>query len=193
MVADAKRLGFPFLAGSSLPVTWRLPAIDVPHGAPLTRACASATAASTATIFTASKRRSACPSAARAARSASVGACGARAEVWEMSSNRPRNPAPVRRGTVPQPHSAGQGTGSDRRRHVEWARKAFTETIAYFIEHRDGFRTTLFLLAIQDFNYAGLRGDNGEIISCQMYLPDAGRAVRPPPISSIRWCITSNA
>ncbi len=35
MVDDAKRLGFPFLAGSSLPVTWRLPSIDVPHGAPL--------------------------------------------------------------------------------------------------------------------------------------------------------------
>ncbi|MFH1265764.1 MAG: hypothetical protein ABIK89_08545, partial [Planctomycetota bacterium] len=35
MVADAKRLGFPFLAGSSLPVTWRLPSIDMPFGAPL--------------------------------------------------------------------------------------------------------------------------------------------------------------
>jgi hypothetical protein len=27
------------------------------------------------------------------------------------------------------------------------------------------------LTKIQDFNYAGLRGDNDEIISCQMYLP----------------------
>src|SRR5688572_12508852 len=35
MVDDSKRLGFAFLAGSSLPVTWRLPAIDVPHGTPL--------------------------------------------------------------------------------------------------------------------------------------------------------------
>jgi hypothetical protein len=30
MVSDARRLGFPFLAGSSLPVTWRLPDVDVP-------------------------------------------------------------------------------------------------------------------------------------------------------------------
>ena len=30
MVAASRRLGFPMLAGSSLPVTWRLPAIDVP-------------------------------------------------------------------------------------------------------------------------------------------------------------------
>jgi hypothetical protein len=35
MVADAHRLKFPFLAGSSLPVTRRLPAVDVPPGAPL--------------------------------------------------------------------------------------------------------------------------------------------------------------
>jgi hypothetical protein len=33
MVSDARRLGFPFLAGSSLPVTWRLPDVDVPLGA----------------------------------------------------------------------------------------------------------------------------------------------------------------
>src|SRR3954468_1002560 len=33
MVADSKRLGFPFLAGSSLPITWRLPDVDVPLGA----------------------------------------------------------------------------------------------------------------------------------------------------------------
>src|SRR5262249_383118 len=33
MVETAKALKFPFLAGSSLPVTWRMPAIDMPHGA----------------------------------------------------------------------------------------------------------------------------------------------------------------
>jgi hypothetical protein len=33
MVATAERLRFPLLAGSSLPVTWRLPDIDIPVGA----------------------------------------------------------------------------------------------------------------------------------------------------------------
>lgn len=33
MVATAERLGFPLLAGSSLPVTWRLPSVDIPMGA----------------------------------------------------------------------------------------------------------------------------------------------------------------
>jgi hypothetical protein len=54
---------------------------------------------------------------------------------------------------------------------VEWARKVLPDTYAYFIEHRDGFRTTLFMAAIHDFNYAGLRRDNDEVVACQMYLP----------------------
>src|SRR5262249_50399933 len=33
MVEISKELKFPFLAGSSLPVTWRMPAIDMPYGA----------------------------------------------------------------------------------------------------------------------------------------------------------------
>jgi hypothetical protein len=33
MVSTARRLGFPFLAGSSLPVTWRRPSVDLPMGA----------------------------------------------------------------------------------------------------------------------------------------------------------------
>jgi hypothetical protein len=53
----------------------------------------------------------------------------------------------------------------------EWAKRVMGSTIGYFIEHRDGFRTTMFLCPIQDFNYAGMRSDNGQIISCQMYLP----------------------
>ncbi len=34
MVDQSRELKFPFLAGSSLPVTWRMPAVDLPHGAP---------------------------------------------------------------------------------------------------------------------------------------------------------------
>jgi hypothetical protein len=47
--------------------------------------------------------------------------------------------------------------------------------LGYFIDHLGGFRTTLFLASIKDFNYAGLRADTGEIVSCQMYLPMPGQ------------------
>src|SRR5688572_5181875 len=34
-VETSRRLGFPYLAGSSLPVTWRIPSIELPLGTPL--------------------------------------------------------------------------------------------------------------------------------------------------------------
>jgi hypothetical protein len=38
MVETSRTMGFPFLAGSSLPVTWRMPDIDMPHGADIEEA-----------------------------------------------------------------------------------------------------------------------------------------------------------
>jgi hypothetical protein len=38
MVKTAERLEFPLLAGSSMPVTWRLPDVDIPLGAPVQEA-----------------------------------------------------------------------------------------------------------------------------------------------------------
>eukprot|EP01050_Picozoa_sp_SAG11_P029083 SAG11_NODE_8040_length_1066_cov_1.288521_3_plen_105_part_00 len=38
MVQLSKELNFPFMAGSSLPVAWRMPAVDMPYGAEVTEA-----------------------------------------------------------------------------------------------------------------------------------------------------------
>ena len=38
MVQVSRELGFPFMAGSSLPVTWRRPPMEVPYGAPVKHA-----------------------------------------------------------------------------------------------------------------------------------------------------------
>ena len=56
----------------------------------------------------------------------------------------------------------------------EWAQRALPEIVGYFVEHLDGFRTSIFLTGIRDFNYAGWIGDAGEIVTCQMYLPMPG-------------------
>jgi hypothetical protein len=55
---------------------------------------------------------------------------------------------------------------------IDWARKASPSAIGYFIEHNDGFQTSVFIAnsLVQDFTYAGLAND-GRIISCQMHLP----------------------
>jgi hypothetical protein len=179
MADDAKRLGFAFLAGSSLPVTWRLPAIDVPHGAPLVESVCVAYGGVDSYDFHALETAQ-CMSERR--RGGEVGILSVHAlrgeKMWEALAAPDRHTTrrllaaalsrshtlPVKEGYVEDPIT------------VEWARRALPEMLAYFVQHRDGFRTTMFLTNIQDFNYAGLHGDTDEIISCQMYLPMPGHS-----------------
>ena len=175
MVADSKRLGFPFLAGSSLPVTWRLPAVDVPKGTPLVESVCAGYGGVDSYDFHGLETAQ-CMSERR--RGGEVGIQSVEvlrgAKMWErvigrditarllISALSRSHNLPVKDGYVTAPVT------------LEWAREVFPESFAYFIEHRDGFRTTQFMLPIQDFNYAGLNGETGEVISCQMYLPMPG-------------------
>jgi hypothetical protein len=56
---------------------------------------------------------------------------------------------------------------------LEWIQQSSPDAVAYFIEHLDGFQTTMFLLNgfVNDFTYAGLVKRGANIISCQMHLP----------------------
>lgn len=179
MVADAKRLGFPFLAGSSLPVTWRLPAIDMPFDAPLVESVCVAYGGVDSYDFHGLETAQ-CMSERRQGGEVGIESVHAlRGEkLWEMVSTPDREvtrrlmvAALCRSHNLPV-----QGGFPTDRVTFGWARQALPDTLGYFIQHRDGFRTTLFMTAIQDFNYAGLRRDTGEIVSCQMYLPMPGQS-----------------
>ena len=177
MVADAKRLKFPFFAGSSLPVTRRLPAIDMPHGVPLSESvCVAYGGVDSYDIHALETAQ--CMSERRKGGEVGIRSVHAvRGEaMWEMLAKPERET--TRRLMVSAltrshnlPVEGGYYTGVIT---FEWAREVFPDALAYSIEHRDGFRTTMFLVAIRDFNYAGMRADNGEIVSCQMYLPMPG-------------------
>jgi hypothetical protein len=174
MVADAKRLGFPFHAGSSLPVTHRLPAVDLPWGTPLAESvCAGYGPVERydfhglETAQCMSERRRGGETGVRSVQVMSGG------KVWERVAGQPQTQkllmaALSRSHTLPVEGYPEEFPGLD------WARKIFPEARAHFVEHRDGLRTTLFMLPIRDFNYAGLNSETGEITSCQMYLPMPG-------------------
>jgi hypothetical protein len=177
MVDDSRRLGFAFLAGSSLPVTARFPQIDMPFDAPLIESVCVGYGGVDSYDFHGLETAQ-CMSERRLG-----GERGIRrvhvlkgAAVWEALAAADREP--TRRlmvAALNRSHNLPVETGypSDPVT-FEWAKKVFPEIIAYFIDHVGGFRTTLFLTTISDFNYAGLRGDNDQIVSCQMYLPMPG-------------------
>jgi hypothetical protein len=172
MVADSKRLGFPFLAGSSLPVTRRFPAVEVTLGTPLTESVCAGYGRPDSYDFHGLETAQ-CMSERR--KGGEVGIARVHAvrgdKIWNTLAERETTQrlllaALSRSNTLP----VEQGYVADRV-SIEWVRKLLATSLAYFIDHRDGFRTTLFLLPIRDFNYAGVNGETGEIISCQMDLP----------------------
>ena len=171
MVEDARRLKFPFQAGSSLPVTRRFPAIDLPIHTPMVESvCVAYGGMDSYDIH--GLETAQCMSERR--KGGEVGirrVLALRGEkMWEYAAQRPNTQrllvsALIRSHNLP----VKDGYPTDAVT-FDWARATFPEGWAYFIEHRDGFQTTLFMLNIRDFNYAGLTR-SGKVISCQMYLP----------------------
>jgi hypothetical protein len=178
MVDDARRLGFPFLAGSSLPVTWRLPQIDMPVDVPLVESVCVGYGGVDSYDFHGLETAQ-CMSERRRGGERGISRVHAlKGEpMWQALGDGDRET--TRRllvAALNRSHSLPVETGYPTDAVTfEWARKAMPNMLAYFIEHPGGFRTTLFLGPIRDFNYAGLRGDDGRIISCQMYLPMPGQ------------------
>ncbi len=179
MVDEAKSLGFALMAGSSLPVTWRLPAIDVPHGTPLSESVCVGYGGVDSYDFHALETAQ-CMSERR--KGGEVGIFSVQAlrgdALWQLLASQERKTTrrlfeaaltrshtlPVKEGYVEDPIS------------LDWARRVLPDTLGYFIQHADGFQTAAFLTGIQDFNYAGMQSDTGEVISCQMYLPMPGHS-----------------
>ncbi|MFC1526368.1 hypothetical protein ACFL6X_06115 [Candidatus Latescibacterota bacterium] len=174
MVADSQRLGFPFLAGSSLPVTWRLPSVDVPYGAGMSESVCVAYGGRDSYDIHALETAQ-CMSERR--RGGEVGISQVLAlrgeRMWEhLAAEERRRTRDLVMAALTRSHNlpveGGYPTGAVT---FDWARNSLGRSFAYFIEHRDGFRTSIVMTGIRDFNYAGYLTDTNEILSCQMYLP----------------------
>ena len=182
MVTTAKRLGFPFMAGSSLPVTWRIPSIDIPLGTPLEESLCVCYGGIDAydihgleTAQCTSERRQGGESGVK-----SVHAIRGKG-VWQILEERETTQklffAALSRSFTCKGPSSYPSALPD----LEWLKRNLRNPVAYFLEHLDGFRTSVFMLngVVSDFTYAGLKRGSNEIISCQMYLP------MPPALSTL--------
>lgn len=177
MVADAKRLGFPFHSGSSLPVTVRMPDVDMESDADLYESVCVAYGGVDSYDFHALETAQ-CMSERRNGGEVGIKSVLALKDekVWEQLAQPAQEKtrklvvaALCRSHNLPV-----EGGYPTAKVTFEWARKALPTIIGYFIEHIDGFRTAVFMTGIRDFNYAGWVGKEGKIVTCQMYLPMPG-------------------
>lgn len=169
MVADAKRLRFPFLAGSSLPVTWRIPGLEIPSGTRLQESLCVCYGGIDSYDFHGFETAQ-CMSERRAGGESGVKFIYAvRGEnLWQRVDHKLMVAALARSHTC-----RGRPGYTYSIPDLAWIKEASPNATGFFVEHTDGFRTTMLMLngLVDDFTYAGLEKGTGKIFSCQMYLP----------------------
>ncbi len=190
MVAESKRLKFPMLAGSSLPVTWRLPELELPLGCEIEEALMVGNGGSDPMDYHALEAMQ-CMIERRKG-----GETGVRsvemiegAAVWKAGaegrwSNQLLQSA-LSRSDTPQGYSFEDGRTQDLATN-EQLPKLVKNPAAYFITHNDGLKTTLLMLtgAVQDFTFAA-RIKGAGVKSCQFLLS-------PVPNVTYSACLVNN-
>ena len=174
MVDDARRLGFAFLAGSSLPVTRRIPQTEVPSGAELTESLCVAYGGVDSYDFHAfetaqcmAERRKGGEKgvvSVRALKNEAVYAELARPgrettrALFVTALNRSHN-LPAADGYVTDPVT------------LAWAQDQLKSITGFFFEHEGGFRSASFLTGVRDFTWAGQLAGQSDPMSCVFHLP----------------------
>jgi hypothetical protein len=179
MVATAKELKFPFLAGSSLPVTWRMPAVEMPFGAEVEELMCVAMGGvdsydfhALETIQCMAERRKGGETgvvALQAARGESVWAA-MKEGTWAKGGWDPNlfETCLCRSQTLAQ-----APTHSDRHPTPQQVREWVKDPVAYRFEYADGLKATMLLMngLVGDFTFAARIKGQAQPLSTLFYLP----------------------
>lgn len=176
MVDDSHRLGFGLLAGSSLPVTWRLPDVDLPLDCHLEDALMVGVGGSDPMDYHALEAMQ-CMVERRKGGETGVAAVQLidGDAVWEAGKNGRWSlellEAALSRSDTPCGLTDEDGRTQDMIRNGEIYRLVDRPS-AYFIEYNDGFKATLLMLngAVRDYCFAGKLKDGSVPISTQFFL-----------------------
>lgn len=175
MVADSKRLNFAFLAGSSLPVTWRLPPVEVPYDANLEEALMVGVGGSDPMDYHALEAMQCMVERRKGGETGikSVQLIEGDA-VWKAGDeggwSRRLLEAALSRSDSLQGDSLRDSRPQDLA-HNGALPGLVSNPAAYLIERNDGLRTTLLMLngALEDYTFAA-RLQGGQILSTQFFL-----------------------
>ena len=190
MCDTARRLKFPMLAGSSLPVTWRLPELELPWGCEIEDALMVGTGGSDAMDFHALEamqcmleRRQ---GGERGVKSVQLIQGDA---VWQ-AGERGRWSKELLRSALSRSDSPKGLTVTDGRTQDMVGSGVLPQLVkdpwAYFIEYRDGLKATLLMLtdAVGDFTFAAKLKGQTEIQATQFFLS-------PEPNVTYSACLAS--
>jgi hypothetical protein len=176
MVETSHRLGFPMLAGSSLPVTWRLPDLELPHDCRIEDALMVGNGGSDPMDYHALEamqcmleRRHGGETGIKSVQMLEGPA------VWKAGDegrwSKELLTSALSRSDTPQGLTVKDGRTQDLVASGE-LQKIVEKPSAYFIEYRDGLKATMLMLngGVTDFNFAARIKGNPRIQSTQFFL-----------------------
>ena len=179
MVATAKEMNFPLLAGSSLPVTWRMPAIDMPYAAEVEEIVCVAFGGidiydfhALETIQCMAERRKGGESGVVSMHALRGDAVWQALEVgsWQAGGFSPR----LFEACLSRSHTLAQDKISSHRYPTPAQMREFCKApIAYRFEYADGLKATMLLMngLVNDFNFAAKLKGQEEPLSTMFHLP----------------------
>lgn len=179
MYDTARELKIPFCAGSSLPVTWRMPAIDMPHDAPVEEMMCVAFGGVDSYDFHALEVIQCMAERRRGGETGVAAVQGLRGEAvwkafaakdWDNGGFDPR----LFEACLSRCQTLAQvDNNSHRYPTPEQIREFVKDPVAYRIEYRDGTKATMLLLngLVTDFSFAARLKDQAEPLSTLFYLP----------------------
>jgi hypothetical protein len=177
MIDDGHRLGFPILAGSSLPVTWRLPDLELPLDCEIESALMVGVGGSDPMDYHALEamqcmieRRKGGETGVKSVQLIDGDA------VWQAGDegrwSKELLEAALSRSDTPCGLTVEDGRTQDLLGSGE-LQKLVENPAAYLIEHNDGLRTTLLMLngGIRDYCFAARLKGVPDPVSTQFFLP----------------------
>ncbi len=179
MVDWSRELKIPFLAGSSLPVTWRMPSIDLPYGAEVEELMCVAMGGLDSYDFHALEVIQCMAERRKGGETGVVAVQGLRGDAvwqameagsWKSGGWDPR----LFEACLCRSQTLKQGeTFSHRYPTTEQIRQWVADPALYRFEYADGTKATMFLLngLVEDFTFAARLRGQAEPLSTLFYLP----------------------
>lgn len=175
MYETAQRLNFAFMAGSSLPVTWRTPSVEMPTGSRVREAVCVGYGGVDGYDFHALETLQCMVERREGGESGVVSLQAYRGDAFwqayhEKVWSRELFESALCRSHTLTPARAGFNHIFPT---VDEMKKLVEDPVAYTYEHVDGLRCTMIMMSglVQDFNFAAHIEERTDPLSTQMYLP----------------------
>lgn len=175
MYDTARRMNFPFMAGSSLPVTWRTPSLEMPLGSRIREAMCVGYGGVDSYDFHALETIQCMVERRKGGETGVKWLQAYRGEKFWQAYQEGVWPKDLVEAALCRSHTltpSRKGFNNDFPSFDDM-RRLVKNPVAYRYEHADGLMSTMLLMSglVEDFNFAASLEGRSEPFSTQMYLP----------------------